>query len=465
MGRDDTRFVARTRVPVPAAALYAWHAAPGAFERLVPPWQRVEVVAREGTIEDGVVVLRLRGVPVRNRWVARHRDGEPGRRFVDEAERGPFARWVHEHLVEPDGPDAAFLEDRVRYRLPLEPVSRWLAGASVARTVRRMFAYRHRRTVVDLVRHAAWAARPRLTVAVSGASGLLGAALVAFLTSGGHRVVRLVREGGGGAGTARWDPRSGAVDVAALDGVDAVVHLAGAGVADRRWSRARKDELRRSRVEGTAALARAVASMPRPPRVLVTASAVGAYGDRGDEPLDDASPMGEGFLADLARAWEAAADPARGAGVRVVAARFGVVLSAAGGALARMRRPFAWGLGGPIGDGRAWTSWVSRDDAVAAVHEALFDERWAGPVAIVAPEPVRARDLAHALAGVLRRPAWLRVPRVAARVAFGEVADAVLLSSQRVTPTRLRELGFRWDHPTLSAALAFELGRIEAFPG
>ena len=453
------RFEAVSRFEVPVEDLWAWHARPGAFERLAPPWDRVEVVARSGTVEDGTLEMRVPGPPGFRRWLARMGDAEPGRRFVDVQEAGPFRAWRHEHHMAPDGPDASVLRDAIRYAMPFPPFGGWFGGPMVRRMLPRLFRFRHARTRDDLSRHARFRAAPRRRVAVSGARGFLGSALVPFLTTGGHDVVPLVR--GGGEGVA-YDPKAGTFDAAALGDVDAVVHLAGAPVAAGRWNAARKAEILASRVDGTATVARAVAALPRRPEVLVVASAVGVYGDRGDEVLDEDAATGDGFLADVGRAWEAAAAPARDAGVRVVFARFGVVLGAAGGALARMRRPFAWGLGGPLGDGRAWVPWVALDDAVGAVHHAILDPALAGPVNVVAPAPVRWRELAATLGAVMRRPALLRMPRPLARLAFGEMADAVLLPSQRVAPARLAAAGFRWVRPDLDDALRHELGRPPA---
>jgi len=451
-----TAFEASSRFDVPVADLWAWHARPGAFERLAPPWDAVEILSRSGTIEDGTLEMRVPGPPGLRRWCARMGDAEPGRRFVDVQERGPFRAWRHEHHLTPDGPAASVLRDAIRYDLPFPPFGRWFGGAIVRRMLARLFRFRHARTRDDLLRHAAFADRPRLRIAVSGARGLIGGALVPFLTTGGHEVVPLVRGDGPGV---RWDPVAGTLDVAALGAVDAVVHLAGAPVAAGRWSARRKAEIRASRVDGTATVARALAAMPRRPAVLVVASAVGVYGDRGDARLDETDAGGDGFLAEVGRAWEAAAAPAHEAGIRVVHARFGVVLGAAGGALARLRRPFGLGLGGPLGDGTAWVPWVALDDAVGAVHHALLTPTLEGPVNVVAPSPVRWNELAATLGAVLRRPAFLRVPRFAARLAFGELADAVLLASQRVVPARLAASGFSWVRPDLDDALRHELGR------
>ncbi|MFL5539966.1 MAG: TIGR01777 family oxidoreductase [Longimicrobiaceae bacterium] len=288
-------------------------------------------------------------------------------------------------------------------------------------------------------------------VAVAGASGLLGSALVRRLAADGHTVLRLVRRAPRGAGEVRWDPAAGVVDAAALEGVDAVVNLAGENVGER-WSAERKARIRASRVDATRLLATTLAGLQRKPRVLVNASAVGIYGDRGDERLDETSAPGGGFLAEVVRDWEAATEPASAAGIRVVLPRFGVVLSARGGALAKMLTPFRLGAGGPMGGGGQWMSWISLDDAVALMELAIHDERLTGPLNAVAGA-VTNRQFVRTLAGVLRRPAFVPVPAFALRLAFGEMAEETILASQRAEPRALTQLGYSFIHPELEGAI------------
>jgi uncharacterized protein (TIGR01777 family) len=289
-------------------------------------------------------------------------------------------------------------------------------------------------------------------IAVSGSSGLVGSALVPFLTTGGHRVTRLVR-GSPGAPDVAWDPAEGIRDLPKLEGVDGVVHLAGENIAAGRWTEARKAEIRRSRVEGTRRLSEAVARLTRRPKVLVSASAIGFYGDRRDEILTEGSAPGGDFLAQVCREWEAATEPASRAGIRVVQLRFGMILSTAGGALKKMLLPFKMGAGGRIGSGAQFMSWIAIDDAVGVIQHALSIESLRGPVNAVAPAPVTNAEFTRTLAHVLSRPAIAPMPAFAARLAFGELADALLLSSQRVMPSRLKESGYRFRYPELEAAL------------
>jgi uncharacterized protein len=299
-----------------------------------------------------------------------------------------------------------------------------------------------------------------LHVAVSGAGGLIGSALVRHLNAGGHRVSPLVRRAAR-PGEIRWDPASGTLDPHDLEGIDGVVHLAGESVGTR-WTSARKRRIRDSRVLGTRLLSETLAGLRTRPAVLASASAIGIYGDRGDELLTEHSTLGDprhDFLASVGQEWEGAADPARAAGIRVVHPRFGVVLSRDGGALKKMLLPFRLGLGGRLGSGRQWMSWISLDDAAAAIVHLLLSPTVTGPVNVTAPTPLRNREFTRILGRVLSRPAVLPVPSVALRLALGEMANGTLLASTRVMPERLTTSGFGFSHPDLETGLRHVLRR------
>jgi uncharacterized protein (TIGR01777 family) len=291
-------------------------------------------------------------------------------------------------------------------------------------------------------------------VAITGASGLIGRALSRSLRADGHRVLRFQRGGVTTGDAIGWDPDTGRIDAPALEGIDAVVHLAGEGIAERRWSDEQKRRILDSRVRGTAALAAAVASRERKPRVLVSGSAVGYYGNRGDELLTEQSTPGDDFLARVCVAWEAEAAPATEAGVRTVLTRTGIVLAAHGGALKQMLLPFKLGLGGRQGSGQQWMSWIALDDHVRAIRYAIENEALRGPANLVAPNPVTNAEFASSLGRVLHRPTFLPTPLLPLKLRYGaELVETLLLVSQRVAPTRLEAAGFQFAFGSLADAL------------
>ena len=298
-----------------------------------------------------------------------------------------------------------------------------------------------------------------MNVAVSGASGLIGAALVSSLEAQGHRAIRLVRRMPRPDEDAlRWDPSTGVLTPAGPSVADAVVHLAGDSILGLRWTAEKKRRIRESRTTATRRLVQTLTRLANPPAVLVSASGIGYYGSRGDEVLTEDSRPGTGFLADLARDWEAATATAIARGIRVVNLRLGVVLSARGGALATMLTPFRMGLGGVIGDGAQWMSWIALDDVIGAIRHALTTDALRGPVNTVAPAPVTNADFTRTLGRVLGRPTLIPLPALAARLALGEMADELALVSQRVMPARLLASGFAFRRPTLEDALRAALG-------
>lgn len=462
-GRE--RYERRSPMPVDAAALGAWHFRAGAIHRLIPPWERIEVRREAAPLVDGArAEIVIRKGPIATTLVAVHEEVDPPRQFVDRQERGPFGSWRHRHrFIEGEG-GGSVLEDSIAYDLPFGPLGALIRGPFHAE-LDRQFAFRHARTRADLRRHAEIAAlfgARRLRVGVTGATGLVGTQLCAFLSTGGHEVVRFTRSARAGEGTRPWnpeDPERG-LDPAHLADLDVVVHLAGESIAGGRWSAERKRRILESRTKGTATVARAIARAERRPEALLSASAIGFYGDRGDEALDERSGAGAGFLPDVVRAWEDATVAARDAGVRTVHMRFGVVLAAAGGALGKMLTPFRLGAGGPVGSGRQGMSWISLDDLVGAVLFAARDPALAGAVNFVAPGAVAQREFARVLGRVLRRPAFAPLPAPVVRAIFGELGQRLLLEGAFVRPVALERAGFRFEHATLEDALRLELGAM-----
>ncbi|BAM03835.1 TIGR01777 family oxidoreductase [Phycisphaera mikurensis] len=446
-------FTKKSAIPASTAEVFDWHERAGAFMRLQPPWERVELLEFEGIRDGQKAVLRV-WAPWKRKWVAMHHGFVPGVQFCDRQEEGPFARWDHAHRVEPDpgnGGETAVMNDDVRYEMPFGPLGMIAHGVFAREKIEQMFAHRHAVLREDherrnrLAEHAG--GLDTLKVAMTGGSGFVGSLLTPLLTTRGH-AVKPVRRPAEGIG---WNTGD-------LAGADAVVHLAGEPIAQR-WSERAKKRIRESRLEGTRVLAEALTRLPQKPKVLVSASAVGFYGARGDELLDEDSAGGSGFLAEVAAGWEAATRAASDAGIRVVHPRIGVVLDPRGGALQRMLPIFAAGVGGRLGHGGQWFPWISSFDLCDVLARCLVDPSLRGPINAVAPEPVTNAVFTKTLGRVLKRPAVLPAPGFALRAAFGEMADAALLGGARVVPSRLQQAGFRWRHPDLEAALRALLGK------
>jgi hypothetical protein len=428
--------------PAAVDEVFAWHERRGALTRLAPPWQPVRVRSEAADLRAGTAELALPGGIT---WKARHSDYEPERQFADELTSLPL-RWRHEHRFSALSATTTRVVDHVDTPVP-------------ARLLRSMFAYRHRQLAADLIAHQAFGPAP-LTVAITGGSGMVGTALAAFLSTGGHRVIRLVRGTPAGPDERQWRPDD--PDPELLAGVDAVVHLAGASIGGRLTGQ-RKRNAYDSRVAPTRRLAELAATSGLP--VFVTASAIGFYGfDRGDEVIDESAGRGDGFLADLVTDWEAATGPAEKAGCRVVRVRTGIVLSPRGGVLRLLYPLYVAGLGGPLGDGMHWMSWIGLDDLLDVYLHALVEPELAGPVNAVAPEPLRYRDFSRVLGRVLHRPAILPVPAFGPRLLLGaDGARELAFASQRVRPARLRAAKHTFRTPELADALAHVLGRSGDF--
>ncbi len=436
-------------MPVSAEELMAWHLRPGAFERLAPAWEGTRVIRRTGDVEHGGDVTlrgRFAGIPIK--MVSRHTPAE-ALRFQDHMVKGPFRRWVHTHTAIPEGTHSV-LSDHVDYELPLGALGRLVAGRSTRRRLERLFAWRHERMTHDL----SHTATPQ-HVAITGASGLLGSHLTSLLKTQGHTVTGVPR-GSTSASGPSWHPDHGIDDPAPWNGLDAVVHLAGETIAQR-WTTTTKQRIWNSRVPATRRLCEGLAGLDEPPKTLVSASAIGYYGDHPG-PVDETGPMGDGFLAELVDQWEAAADPARDAGIRVVHPRTGIVLSAEGGALPPLLRVAKLGAGGPIAGGQQWWPWIHIDDEIYAMQHLLANDI-KGPVNMVAPGLVRQKDFAKTLGKVLHRPSFAPLPKPAVRLMFGEMGKELFEFGQQLSPSVLQKTGYKFAHPGLEEALRFELGR------
>jgi uncharacterized protein (TIGR01777 family) len=451
-------FVKESILPYAAATVFDWHARPGAFERLNAPWKPVKVLQSSGGIENGsevvikVPILGSCGVT----WKFRHRDYVPGKQFTDEQIAGPFKKWRHIHSVIPAGDAQCTLRDEITYELPTVATP---LGFLFVRELRRLFQYRHSVLAHDLALHARWASRPRASILVSGSSGLVGSALTSFLTTAGHSVIRLVRRQPTSPLERAWNPLGGELDPSVFEGIDVVIHLGGDDIASGRWTAAKKARIRDSRVASTSLLCSTIAKLPRPPRVTIMASAIGYYGDTGATEVDENGPLGHGFLPDTCREWEAASSPLRESDTRLVTMRIGTVLTSRGGALKKMLPAFLAGVGGPLGQGSQFMSWISLQDLLGIFEHAIHSDTLDGTVNAVSPNPTTNYDFVKALSSVLRRPTVLPLPGFALRILFGELADAALLASTRVVPTALRNDGYSFLQSDLKEVLRFECGR------
>lgn len=456
-------FDARTLIPVPAQQLFNWHARPGAFGRLAPPWAPLRIVQAAGGIQDGEVLIFKAGpAPFALTWEAHHEGYIEGEQFRDVQARGPLAHWAHTHRFLSQDAAHSIPHDHIEYRLPLHPISQWVAGFFVRRMLERMFTFRHERTMHDLTQHALHQDQPRQRVAITGASGLVGSALKDFLTTGGHTVLSITRKPSQGDPlTVHWDIEAGEIEREKLEGVDVVVHLAGEPVSQR-WSAQTKQRILDSRVKGTRLISQTIATLKDPPRALLSSSAIGYYGDRDDEILFEQAERGTGFLSDVCEQWEQATQPALDAGIRVAHLRTSLVLDPSGGALKVMLTPFKLGVGGKIGSGKQFMSWIAIDDMVAAIQHIMFTEEISGAVNMAAPSPVRNEQFTKTLGAVLGRPTLLPVPKFGIKLVLGEdAAEEMLLASQRVVPGVLQGSGFMFSYPELEGALRHLLGKAK----
>lgn len=459
-----TTFTFSSRVPHPVEDVFAWHARPGALTRLTPAWTGSVVEESSPPLQDGtrsrlrVAVpgsYGLASVP----WTAEHHGFVPGREFRDRMLKGPLASWEHHHRFADDGHEGTVVTDTVEYSAL--PGDRAFGDRLMGPALGRQFEARARRLAADLEFHARHPGRP-LTVAVTGASGTIGTQLSALLGTGGHTVRRFVRREARTPLEISWDPEAGVLDPAALQGVDVVVNLAGRSIGGR-LTRSAKEQIRDSRVLGTDLIVRALTALgDDAPSALVNASAVGYYGaDTNGRTVTEKSEPGEDFLAGVCSAWEQAAQRAEATGTRVVTVRTGVVQSPAGGALKAQLPLFLAGLGGRLGSGHQWLSWISLDDAVGLFAHAVLSPGLHGPLNAVAPMPVTGRDYARTLGKVLGRPALLPTPGFGPKLVLGaEGAELMALADQRVSADRAIDRGYRFRHPDLGSALREELGRF-----
>lgn len=440
------------RLPLSPERVFHWHRHKDALLRLSPPWAWPEGLRQEGSIETlGRVSMRIPLGPLRLPWEGRHTACEPPFFFQDVQTRGPFAFWEHSHYFHPHD-QGCRMEDVLRYALPAGILGDIIAGKGVEKRLRHLFDYRHKILEEDLTHPPVQPMR----ILISGSSGLVAESLIPALTTAGHTWIPLVRTQGIPK-TRYWNPERGEADPKILEGIDAVLHLGGEPIGEGAWTPEKKARILQSRVLGTRLLAQAIRKAHTPPKVFLSASAIGYYGNRKGILLTEDHGRGEGFLAHVCQRWEEEA-----MGVQdlcpVIRLRIGIGLTPRGGALSRLHPLFFSGLGGVIGKGHGWMSWIAMEDLVRAIRFLLETPGISGPVNLTAPHPVRARDFARILARVLHRPQVFHLAPSLLHALLGEMGKEVLMTSTRALPTRLEAAGFRFRYPDLESALVMLLG-------
>ena len=456
-------FTKQSIIKAPVEDVFQWHARPGALERLSPPWDPLEVIEKGPGIDIGTrVQLKMKAgpLPVKMRWVAEHTRYKQNRMFQDRQVKGPFKRWVHTHTFTGRKQGGTILEDAIEFRLPCHPLGNFFGSRFIMKKLERIFQYRHATTAQDLKAHLSRRHKEPLHILMSGASGVVGSALIPFFTTGGHRVTRLVRRSELEDENNRfWDPQKGIIDLQDSDEFNVVIHLSGEHIGQGRWTLEKKKKIIESRHVTTALIARSITKLKKPPRAFLCASAIGYYGHRGNAVMTEENECGADFISNVCDEWEQAALPALDKGIRTVFLRIGVVLSPVGGALQRLLPSFKIGLGGKVGSGEQYMSWISMDDLIGTVYHAMNDDQLSGPVNLVAPNPVTNLELTRTLAKVISRPALFTIPAWFIKLVFGEMGKEVLLASTRVKPEKIMASGYRFRHPDLEGALQHLLGK------
>ncbi len=450
-------FIKRSDVEASAKIAFNWHAQPGALQRLTPPWQNMKVLQQTGGIQKGARVTMVNyffGVPIK--MEAEHIAYEEGAFFQDKLIKSPFHSWTHSHSLLGSGEDSSTLEDKIEYRLP------WyypgFMKAIVKKELTRIFNYRHNIFQNDIKRHSI--SKKQLTILISGASGLLGAALIPFFTTGGHRVLTLVRrKADPDKNEISWDPAKGELELDDIGKIDVVINLNGSPIAEGRWTQKRSERIVESRTASTLLLAEKIAGLKEKPELFLSASAIGYYGDCGDRTVNEKEKEGTLFISDVCKIWEDSTEKAVKAGIRTVFGRIGIVLTPQGGALERMLPGFYAGLGGKLGAGKQYMSWISLEDIVGSIWHIINTSDINGPVNLAAPSPVSNKEFTKTIGKVLKRPAVLLVPAWLIKLIWGKMGVELLLSGTKAKPTVLLDTGYTFCHKTLEEALRAELGR------
>ena len=438
-----------------------WYNSDGAFRRIMPDWEGLEPI-QVGKIADGeMTIFPVQMGPIKKKWVARHENVRPLYGFDDTSLKGPFAKWDHSREFKQENGKTIAI-DSVEYKLPVHFATGWTKKFTVIPRVKAMFGFRNRRVEMDLKRIPS----QKMRVLISGSTGLIGKQLCAFYACMGHEVHRLVRPStklpadANKENVVKWDDQKGEILEGSLEGFDCIIHLAGAGIGDKRWSKARKELIETSRTIPTKNLADLICGLENKPSVFIQGSAIGFYGDRQDEILDEDSIIGEGYLPQTCKKWEDASLELESHGIRRVVIRTGIVMTCLGGALGKQLFPAKMGALGPVGGGKQFQSWISLDDQIHAIQHLMLNDDCNGVYNLVSPNPTTQKKFAKVLGKIFFRPSFAPLPKFMVKILFGEMGEKLLLESQRVSPKRLLESGYEFNHPDLENALRHRTGKV-----
>ena len=460
-------FVHKAKFDANKKQIWDWYNSDGAFRRIMPEWEGIQPINAGRLVDGDETIFKVKMGPLRQKWVARHHSVVPGESFADRMIKGPFGAWNHHHEFESKSGQMTSVIDNVEYKLPLHIFTGWSAGFTVLPRMKQMFEFRSVRVANDLKQIQATAKLPRQRILVSGSTGMIGLQLCAFLEAAGHDVHRLLRPSTklpsdvDSTKVVKWNDLTGEILEGDMNGFDSIIHLAGAGIGDKRWSKKRLKLIRDSRIIPTENLAKIVAGLENPPKKMLCSSAIGFYGNRGTEVLDENSSAGNDMLSDLCKDWENASSAAKDAGINVIHLRTGIVMSPLGGALAKLLLPAKMGAGGPVGGGKQMQSWISLDDEIYAIHHLMMKEDSEGAYNLTAPNPVSQKQFAKTLGKVLRRPAFAPLPGFVIKMLFGQMGKKLVLEGQDVRPNRLLESGYEFTHSELESCLRSCLGKMK----
>jgi uncharacterized protein len=453
-------FKKSTIVDVPVDTVFNWHARPGALNRMAPPWDPLQVISTDESILPGSQsLLKMKMGPFSYRWLAEHQNYIVNQQFQDRQIKGPLAYWCHTHQFKPVNETKSQLTDKIEYCLPGFGLGELMMGNHIKDKLNRIFRYRHRVLNRDLNLHQQFSGQKPLKILISGGGGILGSALIPFLTTGGHQVIRLVRNRNQiSKKQVYWNPDSGEIDKKNIGGVDVVIHLAGENIGEGRWTPDKKKRIIDSRINSTKLLVKLMNELPNKPRVFLSASAIGFYGNRKDQALTERTQPGKDFISEVCKLWESEALKAENNSIRTCLLRIGVVLTPSGGALSRLQGLFKMGLGAKLGNGNQYLSWVGMDDILSSIYFLIFNQNINGPVNLVSPHPVTNREFTNTLAEILNTHANKTIPEWIIQKSFGQMGNEIVLSSTKVNPDVLTSHQYKFIHHNLKDYLKEQLG-------